>query len=99
MNLKREFNRLSGLFGNGVEALHGARDDVAGLVRGEAKSWMKCAQRGLRHRSSAMSIEEMLMRHVRGNAALYLIAGIAIAAVLVARMMTAERPRALHEEW
>lgn len=84
MNLKNEFNRLAGMFGQGVERAHDAADDL----RGGARAVGRRAQDGLRHGTDhLMSVEGAVMRVVRDRPQFLLIAVVCLLALIVTKVV------------
>lgn len=98
MKIKKEFNRLSGFLGDGLEKVHSVTDDFGEKMRDEAATAMKQARRSLhtRHRTFT-SAEEVLERHLRDNAALYIVVGLALIGLFAVRVLVSEPPT--DREW
>jgi hypothetical protein len=97
MSLKHEFNRIAHLFNDGVQKTEkhagqwfdkGAHQ--AGILDRRVREQARTGQRNL------VSAEEAVVRHMRGNPAIYLIGAALLIGVLVARLVVeAQRePRA-----
>jgi hypothetical protein len=88
MSLKHEFNRLSHLFGDGVEK-----------TEKQAAQWLDQGNRQaaelkhrMRHqidtgRRGVLSVEESFVRHMRENPALYIIGAALLIGALIARLV------------
>ncbi len=88
MSLKHEFNRIAHLFNDGVQKTEkqagqwyekGAHQ--AGILDRRVREQARAGQRNL------VSAEDALVRHVRGNPALYVIGAALLIGVLVARLV------------
>ena len=88
MSLKHEFNRIAHLFNDGVQKTEkqagqwydkGAHQ--AGILDRRMREQARVSQRNL------VSVEEAVVRHVRGNPALYLMGAALLIGVLVARLV------------
>ncbi|MEA3186705.1 MAG: hypothetical protein QOD99_535 [Chthoniobacter sp.] len=97
MNLKNEFNRLSGYFGNGMEKMHEVGDGFGERLRDRAECVAKGARRQL-SRGAFEDAEEMLESHLREHSTLYVVVGLALLGLIVARIMSYSRPP-LRREW
>jgi hypothetical protein len=90
MNLKNEFNRLTGLFDNGKGRFHNMTDDL----RGEASCLGRRAQRGfMQGRNRLSSIEEMATRTMRERPQFFVIAGLCLLALIIAKVVLDQNDR------
>lgn len=100
MNLKNEFNRLSGYFSDSMEKVHTATSDVSGKMRSQASDVSDKALMTLRQGTDTLvSAEETLINHIRGNSRLYLITGLLLLAAIIARSMLSEQPPMRRTQW
>ena len=101
MNLKKEFNRLSGMFGDRYSDMQETNDDYRHRMRKEAGALADRARRGLEQsRDTLMSAEEMIERHMRQNSMMYLIAGLLLLVGFALLRTTATQYRSMPEsEW
>jgi len=86
MNLRKEFNRMGHLFHNGVEKKSNASEEWADK---RAKQAMGMAQR-MRDQVDLrgfVSAEEKIVRHVRENPAVYLMATALVIGALIAKLI------------
>ncbi|GEM_PF-2935674 len=99
MNLKKEFNRLSGLFGDSVDKVQNFTDDFGEKLRDETDALTRRARRGyMQGRDSLISTEELMARHLKENSTLYLIAGMTLLGLFILRMWTSYR-MPMRREW
>lgn len=99
MNLKKEFNRLSGLFGDSMESLHSIADEVGGRVYEESGQLAKRARKTLRRdRGMLEGAEEMFEQHMKQNSTIYVFLALALLGVIIARMVSYSSPPA-EREW
>jgi hypothetical protein len=90
MNLKDEFNRLTGMFDHSVNRMNGMADEI----RGEARTAARKAQRRLSEgRERLASLEEMAMETVRQRPQLFVILGICLLGLIIAKVMVDQSER------
>ncbi len=90
MNLKNEFNRLTGLFDHGKDRWHSMADDL----RGEASCLGRRAQRGfMQSRDRLGSIEEMATRTMRERPQFFILAGLCLLALIIAKVVMDQNDR------
>ncbi len=99
MKLRKEFNRLSGLFGDGVEKVHCVTDHFGDRVQDETATMLRRARRGLRkQRGTFVSAEELIEQHLQDNAAYYVLAGLLLVGLFIYRAMSSAE-NAPHRDW
>src|SRR5437867_3123739 len=100
MNLKKEFNRLSGYFASGTGRMGTMTEEMGERMRSQASHLGERTREGLRHgKESLMSTEEMLAEHMRQNSLLYIVTGLLLVAAIVAKLTFYTDRRPMREEW
>lgn len=100
MNLKNEFNRLSGYFSEGVEKVQTATCDVGEKVRTHASDVTGRARATMREGTGTLfSAEETLISHIRQNPMLYIFSGLLLVGALIAKTMLSERTPPRRLQW
>lgn len=90
MNLKNEFNRITGMFDHGADRVN----ELAGDLRGEARVFAQRAQDGLMAGKDRLTeMEQMVVGAMRQRPQLLVIAGICLVALIVAKFLRDQPPR------
>ena|SRR5437764_850202 len=100
MNLKKEFNRLSDYFSGSMNHMQTTTEDLGSKMRDRASYYGERTRDGLRSsKDSLMSMEDMMMRHVRENPLLYILTGLLLVGAIIAKMTLYTEHRPMRPEW
>jgi hypothetical protein len=84
MNLKNEFNRLTGIFDQGADKMHDLTDDL----RGEARVIARRAQDGLAMGKDRLTeMEQMVVSTMRQRPGFFLAIGLCFVGLIVAKVL------------
>jgi hypothetical protein len=90
MNLKNEFNRLTGMFDHHETRMQGIADEIRGEVRTAARRAQRRLSEG---RERLVSLEEMAMQTMRQRPQLFMILGICLLGLIIAKVMVDQSER------
>ena len=99
MHMKKEqlFNRVSGMVDDGVSRLHSVADDLEEKFRDNRDDLTRRARKSWSYgKDKLATAEETMMSTVKEHPYMFLLAGLSILGLIIAKLMFDQRER---EEW
>lgn len=90
MNLKKEFNRLTGMFDHSMDRVHDLADDF----RHEARHMSRRAQKSLHHGKDRLSsMENTVVEAMREKPQFFVLAAICLLTLIIAKVVMDQNDR------
>lgn len=102
MNLRKDriFNRVTGLFDDGVSRVQDAADDLQHRLRKDGRKVARKARRGYSDgRDRVLSAEETVAQAVRENPSLFAVVALVLIGIIVGRILISKQSTMPEEEW